>query len=447
MQRMSLEDLVPRVDSRALEAALEEANRLPSSPNKRADLIKVTSVLLRSLLRKSPLRPWRRALAVGVAELTCELNGFALALTDLERTTLLDEADRPVGDSRELERWLAKRVRRLPPAEAAQARVRAGTALDRPAANRPYLYVSTRFSFAPGKLKRRLAAVADDIRRVADEVAASRREDLPLMSEEEQDLADRPSGFMAVDSPWREEEWCESQESCSVNRGRLRRANVLVVLAPEGGSQTTGTELDLVHPDVPVLYLAVGGHPRPFSIKGNLGRRPTSSDRVFEWHEVGPAVREFLETAWPQVEASWRRSELRELIYRPLADTFDRRFNRLDGGELMKRFNARGLQAELQEDFVDPHALPLIGEEVLEWALSEFGIEIDALPGHGATPTLSDGQRDSLTVYQHEYPVSPAEVNGLRSEAERQLALGVLRHSLSSPREWRKLHLELREGM
>lgn len=444
---MSLEDLVPRVDARALEAALEEANGLPLSSSRRADLIRVTAVLLRSLLRKSPLRPWRRALAVGVAELTCELNGFALALTDLERTALLDEADHPVGDRQELERWLAKRVRRLPPSEAAQAQVRAGLALGRPAAHRPSLYVSTRFSFAPGELKRRLAVVADDIRRVADEVAAARRKDLPLTSEEEQEFAGRPSGFMAVDSPWREEDWCESRESCRVNRGRLRRANVLVVLAPEGGSQTTGTELDLVHPDVPVLYLAVRGHPRPFSIKGNLGRRPTSSDRVFEWHEVGPAVREFLATVWPQVEASWHRSELRGLIYRPLADAFGRRFQRLGEAEVERRFDARGLQAELQEDLVNPHALPLVGEEVLEWARSEFEIEFNRQPGQGATPTLSEGQRDNLTLYQHEYGVAPAEVNGLRKEAERQLALGVLRYSLASPREWRKLHLELRVGL
>ncbi len=158
-------------------------------------------------------------------------------------------------------------------------------------------------------------------------------------------------------------------------------------------------------------------------------------------------MREFLEAEWPAIEASWHRSELRGLTYRPLADTFRRRFAQLTESKLERIFCARGLRPEFWEDFVSPHALPLVGEEILNWALSAFGIESATMAGVGAAPTLSEVQQDNLSLYQHEYGVSPAEVNGLRKEARRQLALGVLRHSLASPREWRKLHIELKQGL
>ncbi|HET6571313.1 MAG TPA: hypothetical protein VFG58_07490 [Solirubrobacterales bacterium] len=445
---MPLDEFAPRVDIYAIQAVLDEASMLDLRRDHLNDLVAVLSMMLSGFLAHAPLPPWRRPFAVGAIELTCWLNGLELSLSDTERTMLLREGSRRHANRRRLEEWLAAHIEPLSPVAAQAARMRAREQLGAPYRDRPRLYISARFTAASPALREELVEAANKIQEVAHEVAREMRAPIGVEpSHAEHDWAGLPiEGDIAIEAPWREATWREPQPSCDYNRAELCRANALIVLAPEGGSHTTGCEHAMVPLDAQVLYMAFGDdEPLPHGVEGNLTLRPTMDDRIFQPSEAAGAASAFLMDTWQSIERSWRLSELREFVYGPLADEFADRFLEYESEQRAARLASCGLRPELERQLTCAQALSQLGTETLNRVAAAFGIEIPTSLGRGTRPGLGDAERDALSKYQHEYQVLPGTIIALRREAERRLALGTLRDSLTSTREWRDLHGRLRE--
>lgn len=440
---MPLPDLIAGADAYAAQAAIDEALLLPIAQNPRDDLIAVLAASLSRFLLLSPFEPWRRNFAVGAVELTCLLNGYELALSDTERVALLDESDRPTADRARLEEWLRARIRPLAPAEAAGARIRARQQLGPPYLDRPRLYIATAFRGTSPRLRSHLSRVAGEIQDLAEEVAG-RMAITALELSGIEDADGQPlEGRIAVDAPWREEDWREASESCAYNRGRLRRTSVLIVL---GGSHSTGTEVVLTPVDAPVLFLACGEQPLPHAVDGNLALRLTHDERIKDWGEAAPYARTFLEDVWADIERAWRMAELRGLIYQPIADELAARFAEHDEEEIAARLTSCGLVPDMRKELCDPHAIAQIGLEPMNRVAAAFAVPPAAGIGRGVRPELSERQREALEVYFDEFELTIEAKRSLRREAERRLALGTLRHSLTAWPQWRAFHRELIEG-
>ena len=444
--KISARDLSRRCDPFALQAGLESPHDLeqsPGTPDSDFFVVQLATQLW-FLLTRPPFPPRRRVLALATADLTCALNGFRLSLDRGERTALAREADRVVGARDEIEGWLRRGLRKLPPREAWRARAEALSGLRAPYSHRLTLYISrprTRLSEAH---EERLSALVPELQQTAVEVAKRKLpwelwpagRDAGEFSEDEREML----GPIRVEAPADYNAHIDdADENCRLNRPRLWRANVLVILTLDGGSHGTGTEHEMVSEGTAtaIVRWRCDGPISP-AIAGNLPGKPALVLDVDSDEDVVGQLEQFLEVNWHLIERCWRATEMRPLIWGPLAQEFATRVSALDPDaedDLLVLRNP-GFDPVTLAAACDPDGLAWLSTDAIRRAAAALGFSADSYLGGPPRHELAPRQLDALAEFQHEYGAPPAEVKVLRREAEQQQEVGILRFALTSVGDW-----------
>ena len=439
--RLPFDEFLSRVDLHALDAALEAPAAHHRGVPVHLSLAEQAAVQTEAMLRRPPLPAARRALAYMTLELFIEHSGGRLDVTPAQRDAFMNEAASEMPTRDRLTSWIRTRLRE----EIAPVSVQSGSL----AAPTPVVYVAVPVCSVCGddEACRHLRSLAEAIRDsiehfgvgrgwpgVRVEVAAlpyiggtdSEREELPLEEfyEEVRKLTE-----VSPDNALRQ----------TMLIG-LRTSDALVIIGDEHPSFGNGNEFARMASTAANLYL----HRRDTPCSRWLDDEPgfcflRVRHQSGDHEEVSRLTLEWLIDRAGVIEAHWRQRQSRLLRWGPVAIKFAETWGSMSTGRArLEAFASTGFPVDRFQELLSPDGVATASGEELDAMCRGLGLSPNSLrvAGDARVLVLSPGQRTWLARFADEVGITREMERALESEAERQMALGVLRYALASLDDW-----------
>jgi hypothetical protein len=449
--RLPAAEFVARVNLQALDAALEAPAAHHRGVAIYASLAEQAAVLTESMLKWPPLPAARRPLAYMTLDLFIEHSGARLEVTAAQRDAFLNETDAAVPSRERLVSWIAGRLRE----GVAPVSVQTGTQ----AAPMPMVYVAVPVCAVcdDDDACAHLRSLVDVVRRAVESFAPERGwpgvrleiAALPYIG------GDGPDESELGDEEFNDEvrRLTEVSPDTRLRRGmliKLRTSDALVIIGGKQPSFGNGNEFARVGSATAVLYLRERESPcsrwlddEPgfsFLRVCSQGSDPQDvADRVLSWLRDRAGI----------IEAHWRKRQTRLLRCGPIAMTFAESWAAMPTGrERLEAFASTGLPVDRFHELLSPDGVAGASWDDLEAMSRGLGLSLENLRSipRARSFVLTSGQRGWLVRFADKTDITREMERALEAEAERQMALGVLRYALTSLDDWYAFAREVARG-
>jgi len=439
--RLPSAEFTTRVDVHALDAALEAPAAHHRGVPIHLSLAEQAAAQTEAMLRRPPVPAARRAVAYLSLELFIEHSGGRLEMTSAQRDAFMNETASAIPTRERLTSWIGDRLRE----NVARVTRQSGSL----AAPTPVVYIALPVCSVCGDddACRHLRSLAEAIREAIERFAIERgwpgvrvevaalpylgaadleREELGL---EEFHEAVRQLTEVSPDSALRQ-----------MMLIGLRTSDALVMIGGEHPSFGGGNEFARMASTAANLYL----HQREAPCSRWLDDEPgfcflRVRHQVGDHHATVGLVVEWLMDRAGLIEAHWRRRQTRLLRWGPVAVTFAETWGSMSSGRArVEAFASTGLPVDRFQELLSPDGVATASGEELDAMCRGLGLSPESLQVQAKTRSfvLSSGQRTWLVRFADEVGITREMERALEAEAERQMALGVLRYALASLDDW-----------